>query len=57
MRSGDTGERRLTRELAAPLFIESSPAATAVQVVYEFIAAEIREGPWLVDVLVSSPYV
>lgn len=39
------------------MLIVSSPAATAAQVVGEFIATEIREGPGPVDVLTSPPYV
>jgi hypothetical protein len=39
------------------LFIASSPAATAAQIVAEFIATEILEGPRLVDVATPSPYV
>jgi len=39
------------------LFIASSPAATAAQIVDEFIATEIREGPRLVYVVAPPPYV
>ena len=39
------------------MLMASSPAATAAQIVDEFIATEIREGPRPVDVVTPPPYV
>lgn len=44
------------RGLAAALFVASPPPATAVEVVGELIAAEVRSRPGLVDVF-TPPYV
>lgn len=44
------------RELAAVLLVASPPCAAAIEIVGEFMAAEVRGRPGLVDVF-TPPYV